>query len=926
MRVFVGIFLIAGLCSAADFFSGMAARAVIGQRTFTAQAPVSSEAVLGAASGIAYANGTLVVVDDNRVSATPRNNRILIYNNIRSVLPDPTQELPVSEARCQVCIGKADLVLGQPDFTKNEVTLSQSGMQHPTAVATDGRVLAVADTDNNRVLIWRAMPTRNNQPADVVLGQPDFATSRANEGGQLPTQRSLRGPQGVWIQGSRLFVADTSNNRILIWRSIPTTNYQPADVVLGQSSFTAFAPQDLSAASFQPKATSMLTPVSVTSDGTRLFVSDLGYNRVLVWNSIPDANGAPADVVVGQPNMDSGDANNGKAACPDEGTTVNEVTTYPAECYRATMDFPRYALSDGKRLFIADGGNDRILIYNTIPTRNGQRADVIVGQIASNVNQVSDSANPLGRASSDSVAAPMALAWDGENLYVSDPFRRRILVFTPGEVNVPYTGVRNLFSKDVFAIGTITLGGSLKENDEITVKVGDPDATEDNRKEREYKYKITANDSFDSIVTALVTQINSFNNGAGDPQVLATPNLLFSTIVLTARISREEGNSIAFATTLSEGATLVSTTSGATLTGGQDAAKIAPGTLVTILGDNLSDEEASAPEGVDPLPKELGGVQVYFDGIRAPILSVSPTEIRAQVPWEVSDANSISAYLRIKRKSGLVVSTAAVAVPIIFQNPGILAEDGTDPRPGIVTHFSSNATATVSIDGTANPGDVAVVVIEDREYSYTVKEEDTLEHILAGLIEAINANPEEKVEAFTSGVFTRLRLRAKVAGPEGNGIVISTRVAETAQVILTATNSETCCANSGGSRVTFDNPALPGETIVVLATGLGLINPHEAVFPLATGFRYTYQGINRPNEFVSSLAAAKTANVLYSGLAPGLVGIYEVHLELNSDIPTNPATQLTIAQDIYVSNIITFPVFNPREGTTPPLTGTVQGQ
>jgi uncharacterized protein (TIGR03437 family) len=919
MRVFVGFLLLAGLCSAADFFSGMAARAVIGQRTFTAQQPVSNDAVIGAASGIAYANGMLVVVDDNRVSATPRNNRVLIYRDIRSAIPEPTKELPVNEERCQVCVGKADLVLGQPDFSKNEINLSRSGMQHPTAVATDGRILAVADTDNNRVLIWRSIPTVNNQPADIVLGQPDFTTGRANEGGQLPTQRSLRGPQGVWIQGNRLFVADTSNNRVLIWRNIPTQNYQPADVVLGQSSFTAFAPQDLSAASFQPKATSMLTPVSVTSDGTKVFVSDLGYNRVLVWNSIPDSNGVPADVVIGQPNMDSGDANNVKGVCPDQGTTVNNVTTYPAECYRATMDFPRYALSDGKRLFIADGGNDRILIYNTIPTQNGQRADIIVGQIASNINQVSDSANPLGRASSDSVAAPMALAWDGENLYVSDPFRRRILVFTPGEVNVPYTGVRNMFSRDVFAVGTITLDGSIKADDEITLKVGDPDATDPNKKQREYKYKVVANDTFDNIINSLVALVNSSNGGAGDPQVLATPNLPFRTIVLTARISREEGNSIAFATSLSDGATLVSTTSGATLSGGQDAAKIAPGTLVTILGDNLSDETVSAPEDADPLPKELGGVQVYFDGIRAPLLMVSPTEIRAQVPWEVSDANSISAYVRIQRKSGVVVSTAAVAVPIIPQNPGILAEEGTDPRPGIVTHFSSNATATVSVDGTANPGDVATVIIEDREYSYTVKEGDTLENILAGLIEAINANPEEKVEAYTSGVFTRLRLRAKVAGPEGNGIKISTRVADTAQVILTATNSETCCANSGGSRVTIDNPALPGETIVVLATGLGLVNPQEAIFPLATGFRYTFQGINRPNEFVSSLAAAKTANVLYSGLAPGLVGIYEVHLELNSDIPTNPKTQLTIAQDIYVSNIITFPVFNPREGTAAAL-------
>jgi hypothetical protein len=59
--------------------------------------------------------------------------------------------------------------------------------------------------------------------------------------------------------------------------------------------------------------------------------------------------------------------------------------------------------------------------------------------------------------------------------------------------------------------------------------------------------------------------------------------------------------------------------------------------------------------------------------------------------------------------------------------------------------------------------------------------------------------------------------------------------------------------------------------------------------------------------------------VLYAALKPGMVGVYEVHLELNSDIPTNPFTQLSIAQDIYVSNVISFPVFNPRppENTEP---------
>ena len=56
----------------------------------------------------------------------------------------------------------------------------------------------------------------------------------------------------------------------------------------------------------------------------------------------------------------------------------------------------------------------------------------------------------------------------------------------------------------------------------------------------------------------------------------------------------------------------------------------------------------------------------------------------------------------------------------------------------------------------------------------------------------------------------------------------------------------------------------------------------------------------------------------YAGLKPGAIGIYEVHLELNSDIPTNPNTQLTIAQDVYVSNIVVFPLFNPTPSEAQP--------
>ncbi len=906
MKSLAVFFLAAATACAADFASGQAARLVIGQPTFTRQDPTPSDVILGGVSGLAYANDTLFVCDSNRIGAAPVNHRVLIYRDLSQMLPAPTAELEYNR-RCPVCTGAATLVLGQPDFTKTEFGLSKNSMRLPTGVASDGRILVVADTDNNRVLIWNSIPASSNVPADVVLGQPDFNSNdvnafRANGGSgdpRVPTAKSLRGPEGVWIQGNRLFVADTGNDRVLIWNSIPSSNFQPADVVLGQPDFGTGAQQDLTKAPLNPQANTLLTPVSATSDGQRLFVTDLGYNRVLIWNTIPTQNRQPADIVLGQPDMTSSTANNVNKLCDPISKDKEGNDVYPAMCM-ATMDFPRYALSDGQRLFIADGGNDRVLIYNQIPTRNGAKADIVLGQLGEQINQASDSAYPERRAAADSVRTPMSLAWDGTNLFVSDPYNRRVMVFTVGDRRLPITGVRNAASREVYAVGSIQFDGTIKENDEITVKIQD----------REYKYKIAKDDTFDKIVTELVNKINA---GSGDPSVLATPNLPLSAIILTARAPGALGNEVEFSTTLSEGAVIAAATSGSKLAGGQDAAKIAPGTLVSLVGDDLAEVPESAPADADPLPTELGGVQVYFDGIRAPLLYVSPTQINAQIPFEVLDTTSINAYVRTKHSDGRVTISTPVAVPIIKSNPGIFAFDGPDPRPGVVFHGSSQASGTVSVDGSAKAGDVATVTIEDRSYSYTVKEGDTLESIRDGLIEQINQDP--KVYAFPAGLFTRIRLRAREPGPAGNGIPYSASAAEGAQVILTATGSALCCANVAGSPVTEDNPALPGETIIVYATGLGLIKPDEARLAIETGRKYTGPELNEPVEFVSSLAGGKTANVLYAGLKPGMVGVYQVDLELNSDLPTNPFTQLTIAQDIYVSNIVTFPVVNPNPQT-----------
>ena len=889
------------------FSDGQAARLVIGQRTFTAQEPGATAELLGAVSGLAYANDTLIVVDSNRLGATPTNHRVLIYKGLSEMLPDPTAPLEFTR-RCPVCTGSATVVVGQPDFATSELkATSETALRDPSAAATDGVRLVVADSNNNRVLIWNTIPAVNNAPANVVLGQPDFRRSVANDGQQFtPTNRSFKGPQGVWIQGGKLFVADSGNNRVLIWNSIPTSNYQPADIVLGQPDFSTFVQPDLTKEIPDAQATTMNTPVSVTSDGQRLFVTDLGHNRVLIWNAIPTSNQQPADLVVGQPDMVSAAPNNSSSLCEATGRTdANGNPIYPRSC-KGTLDFPRFALSDGRYLFIADGGNDRILVYNSMPTRNGQPADAVLGQFTPLFNLISDNADPNGVASSGAVRTPMSLAFDGRNLFASDPFNRRVMVFTAAERKVPNTGVRNSASREVFAIGAVSFSGSIEADRNIFIRIG----TGDN--EREYTYKTIATDNFNFIIQGLVASINAANDGRGDAEVIATPNLPLNAIILTARVGGAAGNEITIAAEVTGGGEIQATTSGATLQGGQDAAKIAPGTIVSILGEDLSEVTAGVPADSLGLPGELGGVQVYFDGIRAPIFSVSPTEIRAQVPWEVLDTQSVNAYVRTRRSTGEISVTSAISVPIIPQNPGIFAvEGGADPRPGIVMHGSDFATGTVSVDGSAQAGNIATVTIEDRSYSYTVKEGDTLESIRDGLIAVLNQDPV--IEASPASAFTRIRLRARKAGPEGNGIVYTGRTREGDAVIITATTPALCCANRKYSLVTPNNPALPGETIIVYATGLGIVKPDAARLGQHTGLAYDGPELNDPVEFVSSLAGGKTANVISAGLRPGAIGLYEVVLELNSDMPTNPVTQLTIAQDIYVSNIVGFPLFNPNQ-------------
>ena len=273
--------------------------------------------------------------------------------------------------------------------------------------------------------------------------------------------------------------------------------------------------------------------------------------------------------------------------------------------------------------------------------------------------------------------------------------------------------------------------------------------------------------------------------------------------------------------------------------------------------------------------------------------------------------------MRTQHKDGSVTVSDTIGVPITPNgNPGIYGVIGPDPRVAIAFHSSSGATGTITLSGSIVAGDVGTITIEDRTYNYTVQATDTLNSVRDSLIALINSSPDEKVIASAGSAVVRIVLTAKVHGPEGNGLAIAATSnnpnTSSPSLSLGVNNTMLCCANVADAPITQDNPALPGETIYLYATGLGLVSDLDGnlIGPL-DGAPFVAPPLNTANSTVSSLAAAKTADVIGASLEVGGIGVYKVVLQLNPDLQTGPAGQLTISQDIYTSNIVTIPIGNP---------------
>jgi hypothetical protein len=265
----------------------------------------------------------------------------------------------------------------------------------PRDICVSGTKVIVSDQLNNRILIWNSVPTKNGASASVVLGQPDFTTSDANHGGVSAS--SVSGPIGLLCQGGKLYVADVNNSRILIWNSIPTSNFTPADLQLGQPDFlTATSNTGARSGARLAKANDLAT------DGTNLFVADTNNHRVLMWPTLSPASGSTATVVLGQ------------AVSFTTGTSGTSNIKFKTP---GSID-----IISGK-MYLSDTGNQRVLIWDAVPTVTNTAANRVLGQIDLNTAGISAPAK-------NNFSQPMGVASTaGGAFYIADGVWSRLLIF-----------------------------------------------------------------------------------------------------------------------------------------------------------------------------------------------------------------------------------------------------------------------------------------------------------------------------------------------------------------------------------------------------------------------------------------------------------------------------------------------------------------
>ncbi|MBM3889051.1 MAG: hypothetical protein FJ388_07980 [Verrucomicrobia bacterium] len=341
---------------------------VLGQPDFTQNNPGSDKHQLNWPGNVA------ITPDGGRIAVTDTyNERILIWNSF------PTKNGAAADLVINLdqfsgkgapagpfvpprgSPSRAEPQTGAPSGRKFPGPIHRLGW--PWGVWTDGKKFAVVATHGAAVLIWNSLPTRDNQPPDLVLRPRKAGT-----------------PRNVTSDGEWFAVSDHNNGErsrpgTMVWRAFPTNAAQEPDFTWGEWLKGTFTPDrklimagirsiyiwDAPPRDNQTDAAVVLRPDSYRNGdgpdaviaGGRLYVCNYNGNNVLAWNSVPTRDDQPPDFAIG-------------SDTPAQDTWAENFF----------IQNPVVA-TDGKSLFVSSDFDRKLFVWRSLPDESAAKPDLV---------------------------------------------------------------------------------------------------------------------------------------------------------------------------------------------------------------------------------------------------------------------------------------------------------------------------------------------------------------------------------------------------------------------------------------------------------------------------------------------------------------------------------------------------------------------
>jgi sugar lactone lactonase YvrE len=281
------------LLFATPFSTGMAATTILGQPNGTTASCASADALT--ASSLNTPAGAAVDTLGNLWVADVLGHRVLKF------VPPFTNGMAASVALGQTTTSSTSGTYGCNQVSGGAALAPTAGtLCEPLWVAFDASGnLWVTDLGNNRVLMYPPAQQIQGGVATLVLGQADFVS---NSSGLSATNFDAPADLAFDSNGN-LWVTDIRNNRALKFAP-PFSDGMAASAVLGQTDFVSGASGT--------SASNLSGPVGLAFDSSgNLAVVDSVNNRTLIFPPAQQVTGGSAGTVLGQPDLASGNPNQG---------------------------------------------------------------------------------------------------------------------------------------------------------------------------------------------------------------------------------------------------------------------------------------------------------------------------------------------------------------------------------------------------------------------------------------------------------------------------------------------------------------------------------------------------------------------------------------------------------------------------------------